>query len=84
MFFDQEARKAFDHMVADRQWQRANPENPICPGCKRREEAAKINYPRILDGTLVCAECADDEVWRATGCRFGQFDCDHDDCTSLD
>lgn len=80
MFFDHETRDAFDRMKSDRQWARANPENPVCPACNRREEVSKINHPLVLDGTLVCAECADDEIWLATGCRFGQLDCDHDDC----
>lgn len=61
-----------------RQWDRANPENPVCPGCNRRENPARM-YAR-LDGERVCAECKDDETQRLTGCRFGMDDCNHTDC----
>lgn len=80
MFFDPETREALDRMKEGREWERANPENPVCPQCNRRDEPSKIVYPLALDGTLVCGECADNETWLATGCRFGQLDCDHNDC----
>lgn len=52
----------------DREWDRANPENPTCEGCRRRDKAANL-----IDG--LCAECCDDVLFLETGCRFGKVPC---------
>jgi hypothetical protein len=71
---NEEIRAALAKLKADREWARVNPENPICRGCDRREA------PNHLQDGL-CAECRDDVLQNATGCRFGSLEpFTHEDC----
>ena len=42
-----------------------DPDNPTCPGCGERRDAADLKH----EGGI-CAVCADDELERRTGSRF--------------
>lgn len=64
-------------MTANAEWQRVNPDNPICNGCNRRTNALQMI---LVDSVLMCAECADDKLESDTGCRFGEANCLHPDC----
>lgn len=63
-----------------REWDRVNPDNPICPGCDRREHPARMIHTSSITGSKICPECLDDEFQLLTGCRWGEFNCHHDDC----
>ena len=81
MFFEKgnEVSRRLMQLKEQIEWDRANPENPVCPDCNNREDPAKL-YAK-LDGTLVCAECMDNETQRLTGCRWGTPEtCRHPDC----
>ncbi|MEU0214995.1 hypothetical protein ABZ281_07665 [Streptomyces sp. NPDC006265] len=67
-------REALASMKAGREWDRANPSNPVCLGCQRRE--------RLEDLTEgLCIECEDSILFLNTGCRFGKIPCcGNDDC----
>lgn len=65
------------------EWNRANPVNPVCLGCDRRDAVANLTHEIWVGGepALVCAECADDALQSATGCRYGiETGCGHADC----
>ena len=65
---------ALERMRRYRQWVRANPDNPICEGCSRREESGKLTHN-------FCPECQDTLLFLKTGCRFGRSPCcGSDDC----
>lgn len=73
-----EVHRALARMKESREWDRVNPDNQVCPGgCNRRERPDWLD--NIVRGVGVCAECADDETARVTGCRLGL----PDDCTSM-
>lgn len=52
----------------------------VCVVCDRRGTVEEINWPLILDGSLACQDCAEDERWFVTGCREGEPNCEHDEC----
>ncbi len=57
------------HPILNKIWisallERCNPRNPECTVCGMRQS------PNHLYNGL-CAQCADDEVQKKTGCRFG-------------
>lgn len=61
-------------MKAEREWDRANPENPVCPGCNRR-------YPPEDLKEVACFECLDVALFLRTGCFFGKSPCcGNEDC----
>ncbi|MGA5598492.1 hypothetical protein ACPCSE_30080 [Streptomyces cellulosae] len=65
---------ALERMRADRQWARANPANPVCDGCNRRDEPGSLVHG-------FCPECRDTLASLKTGCRFGREPCcGSDDC----
>lgn len=76
--FEDSARRALKAHKEYREWVRANPENPVCPGCNRREEQTNLIWE--VYGRMVCSECADDQIELETGCRFGMSPCPHEDC----
>ncbi len=70
--------RRLEAMKRDREWTRANPFNPVCPGCDNRENPEDLKY-KVL-GRMVCAECGDDADQIETGCRFRRANCKDDDC----
>ena len=65
---------ALAKMQAGREWDRANPANPVCPGCGRRD------IPENL-AKVICIECQDTVLFLETGCRFGERPCcGEEDC----
>jgi len=65
---------ALERMRANREWARANPENPVCEGCNRREQPDNLTHG-------FCPECQDTLVFLKAGCRFGRTPCcGSDDC----
>jgi hypothetical protein len=65
---------ALQRMKAQREWDRVNPDNPVCPGCSRRDTSDDLSLG-------VCAECQDTARHLATGCRFGKTPCcGNEDC----
>jgi hypothetical protein len=66
--------EALARMKAAREWDRANPANPVCPGCLRRERPDNFT-------DVVCFECEDTILFLKTGCRFGKTPCcGNEDC----
>jgi hypothetical protein len=53
---------------ATREWGRANPANPVCPGCGRRDTPENLTK-------VICIECQDTVLFLETGCRFGKRPC---------
>lgn len=50
-----------------------NSPKKMCFRCKKLK-------PKFVFEHEVCAECLDDELQVKTGCRFGEINCNHDDC----
>lgn len=46
----------------------------FCPVCNKRKKL-------FVKEQNMCAECADDKVEAETGCRFGEKNCNHQDCS---
>lgn len=65
---------ALARIRAEREWDRANPDNPVCPGCGRRDTPENLKE-------VACIECHDTALFIRTGCRFGKSPCcGNDDC----
>jgi len=45
----------------------------LCNICNRMTKAH-------VEELNMCAQCADDQIQRETGCRFGEANCGHVDC----
>lgn len=61
--------------------ERENESNPCCPDCGLRDNIE--NFWPIIHNNIaayVCAECADDNTQRISGCRFDEENCLHEDC----
>lgn len=57
--------RILENIKRDSTMRRLDPDNPICPGCGRRENADMLTYPtNLLTGVmqLCCPECCDDET----------------------
>ena len=65
---DKNITEALQQLKHQRQWDRANPVNPVCVGCDRRD------IPEYIDRGF-CAECRDTLLFLKTGCRFGLSPC---------
>jgi hypothetical protein len=65
---EREIIAALGRHKAKRDWDRANPVNPICAGCDRRDDP-----DNLLHG--FCAECRDTLLLLKTGCRFALSPC---------
>lgn len=77
-------RSILKKIKADSEWQKINLDNPLCAGwCNWRVHPDHLFVSKTGRG-LLCAECADDEVQKITGCRWGKPDTcnsiDHEDC----
>jgi hypothetical protein len=71
---NEEITRRLGRIKAENEWIRANPENPSCRGCNRRELADKLTGG-------ICVECQDTVNYLRTGCRFAETSgCTHPDC----
>lgn len=59
-----------------------NKNNPVCPGCNKRDNPEYICYHIVYHDILfiVCGECADQNTYNKTGCRYGWQYCGHHSC----
>ena len=77
-------QEALAEIAADTILTRTDQNNPKCPGCDRRFKYYELEYegPAKSNTAFVCCECADQQIFLDTGCRFGLVGCHpkHTDC----